>query len=130
MKTDIGERIRSLRGELSQQEFADALGFSRAYVSDIERGKTKPSLEVLSAIAAKYRVSIDWIITGRDILEAGLPRKPLTPDEEAFRRILDALWEMYKGADDEIKGWLRVQLKRAVPELAEVSDTPSEPVQE
>ncbi len=60
----IGARIRQLRGNMPQQEFAVLLGISQAQVSKIELGKFAPSLDVLVRIAQHYGKSLDWIVWG------------------------------------------------------------------
>ena len=64
----IGERVRSLRRSagLSQEELA-AGRFSKEYVSQIERGKTRPTAETLEWIA-------DRLDTDREFLEHGVSR--------------------------------------------------------
>ena len=64
----IGERVRSLRHSagLSQEELA-AGRFSKAYVSQIERGKTRPTRETLEWLA-------DRLDTDSAFLEHGLSR--------------------------------------------------------
>ncbi|WP_099192270.1 helix-turn-helix transcriptional regulator [Tepidibacter mesophilus] len=44
--------IRQIRNKanLSQQKLADSVGISRPYLSDIERGKKKPSVEIAAKI--------------------------------------------------------------------------------
>jgi len=64
----VGERIKRIRGDLSQLEFGKALsiknGFSQNYISAIEKGKTKPSIEFLEAVSWYRDISIDRILTG------------------------------------------------------------------
>ena len=43
----IGERIRKLRGQSTQQEFAKELGISQAQLSKYELGQSAPALGVL-----------------------------------------------------------------------------------
>jgi tetratricopeptide (TPR) repeat protein len=64
----IGERVRSLRRSagLSQEELA-AGRFSKEYVSQIERGKTRPTVETLEWIA-------DQLDTDREYLEHGVSK--------------------------------------------------------
>ena len=64
----MGERVRSLRRSagLSQEELA-AGRFSKEYVSQIERGKTRPTAETLEWLA-------DRLATDREFLEHGLTR--------------------------------------------------------
>ncbi len=64
----MGERLRSLRRSagLSQEELA-AGRFSKEYVSQIERGKTRPTEETLEWLAER-------LATDREFLEHGLTR--------------------------------------------------------
>jgi transcriptional regulator with XRE-family HTH domain len=65
----IGNRIRKLRQEknLSQKEFANALGFnSPATVSAWENGKGQLSSDIIIAIAGYFGVSTDYLLVGHD----------------------------------------------------------------
>lgn len=53
---------REFRG-LSQQELAERAGISVPYLSQIEKGKRKGSLEVLSAVARALKVSLDDLVS-------------------------------------------------------------------
>lgn len=63
------KQIRFLRRDfgLSQNAFAEKIGFSRSYVRDIELGKVEPSRKILKAISSECRVSVDWILFGEPI---------------------------------------------------------------
>jgi transcriptional regulator with XRE-family HTH domain len=65
----IGERVRALRRSagLSQEELA-AGRFSKEYVSQIERGKTRPTPETLDWLARRLE-------TDREFLERGVSRE-------------------------------------------------------
>lgn len=45
--------------ELTQQQLADAAGISKPYLSQIETGKRKGTVDILSAIAKALNVSLD-----------------------------------------------------------------------
>ena len=65
----IGKRIREIRLidlEMSQTEFAKAVGTSQGLISRIEKGLTLPTMGVFCNIVnlAKKRTS-DWIIKGK-----------------------------------------------------------------
>src|SRR5688500_19306576 len=64
----MGDRLRLLRvaAGLSQEELAGGR-FSKEYVSQIERGKTRPTTETLEWLAAR-------LDTDREFLEHGLTR--------------------------------------------------------
>jgi len=61
----IGRRLRQVRGfDLSQEQFASALGVSQSQLSKYERGLISPPAEVLLRIKEKFKVSVDWLLTG------------------------------------------------------------------
>jgi transcriptional regulator with XRE-family HTH domain len=62
--TEIGLRIRGLRGDTRQEEFALQLGVSQGQLSKVERGKVAPSLDILLGVATKFGKSLDWIVKG------------------------------------------------------------------
>jgi transcriptional regulator with XRE-family HTH domain len=61
---EIGDRLRSRRQErgLSLRELADRLGVSPSLISQIERGRAKPSVSTLYAIVAELDVSLDELL--------------------------------------------------------------------
>jgi transcriptional regulator with XRE-family HTH domain len=65
MKT-LSKRIKSLRisGE-TQAEFADRLGTTQASISRYLNGR-QPDRETLIKIADRTRVSLDWLLTGKE----------------------------------------------------------------
>jgi transcriptional regulator with XRE-family HTH domain len=52
---------RELR-EWSQQQLADAAGLSAVYISEVERGRRSPSLDVLARIAAAVGLRLSELI--------------------------------------------------------------------
>ena len=66
--TFLGERIREARKEKgeSQQFFAENVGISQSFLSDIERGLQIPGGEVLLSISRYTGLSIDFIVKGYD----------------------------------------------------------------
>ena len=67
----LPEKIVSIRTEknLSQEGFAKLLSYSRAYIADVESGRTKPSRKMLEAIKQKCGVSIDWLLSENRIID-------------------------------------------------------------
>lgn len=57
---DIGEKIKRerLKNRLKQYELAKKVGISNTYLSDIEVGRTSPSLKTLDKIAKSLGVDI------------------------------------------------------------------------
>ena len=61
----LGRRLRELRGfDLTQEEFAKELGISQSQLSKYERGVAGPPADILFFLKKRFRVSIDWLLTG------------------------------------------------------------------
>ncbi len=60
----VGKRVRELRGQATQEEFARVLGISQAQLSKYELGQSAPPLGVLAKLAKASGKSVDWILTG------------------------------------------------------------------
>lgn len=56
-KKEIGKRIREIRGELSQKQFAELIGIHKDQLSRYERGVTVPRPELLRKIAEHGKIS-------------------------------------------------------------------------
>ncbi|MCL5125314.1 MAG: helix-turn-helix domain-containing protein [Deltaproteobacteria bacterium] len=54
----LGKRIQKRRKEvgLTQEDLADKIGVSRAYMGFIEQGRNMPSVEVLEKIARQLKI--------------------------------------------------------------------------
>lgn len=80
----IGRRIKSARLEqhLKQEEIADKLDISIAYLSRVERGNTKINIKRLTQIAEILNVSPAYLLTGSNVVSKEYLK-------EDFRIILD-----------------------------------------
>ena len=58
-----GRQIRLLRNQhdLTQKDFAEKINSSQNYLSDVETGKKRPSLDYYITIANFFKVSLDYI---------------------------------------------------------------------
>ena len=66
---NIGRRIREIRGfDLTQAQFAEMLGIRQNTLSNYEKGKIVPTLEMLLKLKSHSGKSIDWIVTGEEKL--------------------------------------------------------------
>ena len=65
----IGRRIRSTRLErnLKQEELADKIDVSVAFMSRVERGKSQVNLKRLTQIAEVLNVSPGYLLTGSNV---------------------------------------------------------------
>ena len=90
---DIGDRLKILRKELNmtQQEFADAVGIQRAAISSWEIKRTVPTTPSMSMICRQFNVSREWLETGE-----GEMYVPTTDNE----RIAEYLGGLLRGSVD------------------------------
>ena len=61
------DRIKQIRAHqgLSQEDFAQAIGKTSGFISNVETGRSGISDETLQRICAAYNVSEDWLRTGK-----------------------------------------------------------------
>ena len=93
----LGERLRALRvaAGLTQSELAGGR-FSKEYLSQIERGKTRPTAETLEWLAARLAVDPGYLVSGvsaeeRSRVEAALARAEALLEAHRYE---DALAEL------------------------------------
>lgn len=62
--SDIGDKIKSerLNKSLKQKELAVRVGISISYMSDIERGRTNPSIQTLKKISDALNIKASELI--------------------------------------------------------------------
>ena len=60
----VGERVRQLRGQSTQEDFARTLGISQAQLSKYELGQSALPLGTLIKMAKMCDTTIDWVLTG------------------------------------------------------------------
>lgn len=76
----LHERLRELRSErkLRLKDVSQVAEISVPYLSDLERGRTNPSLETLQTLAAAYEISVHDLLQGVEFYgdsgAGGLPR--------------------------------------------------------
>lgn len=94
--TRLGERVRSLRiaAGLTQTDLA-AGRFSKEYISQIERGKTRPTDDTVAWLAERLRVDPAFLAAGvsteeREKLEAHLARAEALSEAHEYAEAIDA----------------------------------------
>lgn len=93
----LGARLRQLRvgAGLTQSELAGDR-FSKEYLSQIERGKTRPTQETLDWIAERLSVDVSYLQTGQSwdeyaVVEAAVTRAEAAVEGQQFEEALEAL---------------------------------------
>lgn len=67
----IGQRVKYARKKknLTQIDIYKKTGISSGNLSDIENNKSHPSAQALISLKRELDVSIDWILTGKEIVQ-------------------------------------------------------------
>lgn len=75
----VANRLRLAREKagLSQQAFADRLGYSRRQINAWESAANTPPIWVLAGIREHCRVDPDWVLFGTDLI----PQEHLAPQD-------------------------------------------------
>jgi XRE family transcriptional regulator, regulator of sulfur utilization len=76
----LGERLRELRQQrdLTLLQLSQQTGLSVSYLSDLERGRTNPSIDTLERIAGTYQVLLGELVAGADGWQIS-PQQGLAP---------------------------------------------------
>ncbi|SMB83422.1 helix-turn-helix domain-containing protein [Deinococcus hopiensis] len=69
----LHERLRELRTErgLRLKDICEDASLSVPYLSDLERGRTNPSLDTLKSLATAYKISVHDLLEGVEFYGAG-----------------------------------------------------------
>ncbi|MEN8216908.1 MAG: helix-turn-helix domain-containing protein [Pseudomonadota bacterium] len=64
---NIGKRVLSIRKKknLNQKQLSELASVTQSYLTVIERGKKKPSLNFVMSILKATKVSADWLLMGK-----------------------------------------------------------------
>jgi len=117
-RKEIGDRVRQVRGRLTQQEFADKLQLSRSYISDVERGRSYPSIQFLAALAVTCDISLNWLLTGEGTdRKASYSLVKEGQEEDTLRQLTESLGDLYDGANRDWQGWVKIELSQLIETL-------------
>jgi len=61
---DFGERLKKIRGKITQQDFAKKLGISLNSYASYERGATYPNYLFIKNICIFFQINPNWLIFG------------------------------------------------------------------
>jgi transcriptional regulator with XRE-family HTH domain len=107
---DIGPYIRDARrrSQLSQEELAAQAGINRTYLSQLENGRSSPTLEVLNRIALALGVRPAALIPEASAARESAPHYEIQGDEVSYQGLQELLEDertrlLMKPTDEEIE---------------------------
>ena len=76
IEDELKDRLKKVRGNRTQKEFAEMIGCTVDHIRSIETGRRKASDSFLETVSSKCDVSFEWLRSGAE-----------SPDEDNLRRI-------------------------------------------
>ena len=67
----LGQRLKLVRGKLSQSAISTQLGIPQQTWNNYETGKSNPNLGFLDALCTKFKINTDWLLFGRGEMRSG-----------------------------------------------------------
>ena len=106
----IGQRIKTVRGELSQKAFGARVGLSQTAVTALENDQSEPRLGTFSRIVEAFNIAPDWLRTGAGTMRprsqvqpvTDAPPAPAVMVPEIVEKLLDRLSEQNREHRDEL----------------------------
>lgn len=68
---ELGSRLKTLRGGLSQEEFSQRVGFNKNTIGNYERGERTPDAVFIKTVCEKLGVSAEWLLWGHGPMRRG-----------------------------------------------------------
>jgi transcriptional regulator with XRE-family HTH domain len=96
---EFGLRVKTIRKTLglSQKEFADSLGISGTFISEVESGKYKPCYDFFYNMMVQFNVNLHFLLSGEGEMFIRDMKPSEIEIEEPFSSITkteDLLWYM------------------------------------
>lgn len=112
----VGKRIKMLRKErgLSLKELSKKTDISISFLSDIENGRSNPSLERLKDIARGLNTTVSYLLGETDNIEINSEIRELLSNPE-FLKVLDELKDFNSWSDEDKSEFLAyIKAKRMI----------------
>ncbi|PWL61180.1 MAG: hypothetical protein DBY37_07170 [Desulfovibrionaceae bacterium] len=68
--TELGERIKKIRGKMTQKEFSEILGITQRAVINYEISGRVPRKKILNSICEQFGICEQWLLTGEGPMRA------------------------------------------------------------
>lgn len=97
----LGKRLKHIREskDLYQVEVAEAIGSSKAVISNYERDLRDPDTEILATLASYYNVSVDYLLGLAD------EPYPIRVDYNTYNKLVEAS-KAFKDNEIKLHWWL------------------------
>lgn len=109
----LGNRIKYVRktNKLNQVEFAKIIGVSQGTLSEIEKGKYNPSLEIIISIHKNFKVNLEWLLVNSNEVN-GIKNTYISVVEDKEIELYTLFRNLSKDDQDEILAIMDLKIKR------------------
>ncbi|EHP1714767.1 helix-turn-helix transcriptional regulator [Salmonella enterica] len=95
VENELSGRLQVVRGKMTQDEFAKALGVGRTTLIRYESGERVPDANFLQALSLKFNIDPSWLLLGTGNAPE---REQVTPEKQALLDAFDGMSEENKRA--------------------------------
>lgn len=99
----LPQRIKEIRGKLTQVEFAEKIGVTQGQVTNYEKGINKPGYEILNRIAILGEVAVGWLLKGEETALATREHVPEIYQARPVELNVDVLTHIIAAARDYLR---------------------------
>lgn len=71
--SSFGERLKIVRGKLTQAEFASLFGIPQVTLGNYERGRNEPRFEFIKQVCSRFEINVEWLLFGTGDKKECLP---------------------------------------------------------
>ena len=112
----LGDRLRILRRNRTQKEFAAQYGIPQGTLSKFEQGKLEPGIDFLTEVSKREEVPINWILTGEtdDRIKNWMIREPATEYRvlpTSTRKLIHNVVEILRSGNEVIIEALKANIR-------------------
>lgn len=87
----LGDKIKRLRGKMTQEELAAILKVDRSTLASWEVNCREPDIATLCLVASFFQVTVDWLVGHTPAMSAGGPQ--LSESSQVYQSRQDEAWQ-------------------------------------
>lgn len=74
--SSFGERLKKVRGGLTQAEFAALFGIPQVTLGNYERGRNEPRFDFIKQVCSRFEINVEWLLFGTGDKQESMRHSP------------------------------------------------------
>lgn len=74
--SSFGERLKKVRGGLTQAEFAALFGIPQVTLGNYERGRNEPRFDFIKQVCSRFEINVEWLLFGTGDKQESMGHSP------------------------------------------------------